>query len=80
MKRILLAALFTFGLAVPAFAECSDEIDDVWAVVQGSDLTDGEKEQVATILEGARQQEEVGDPAACKATLDQVKLALGLDQ
>jgi hypothetical protein len=80
MKRVFVGALFAFALTLPAQADCLAEIDDVWSAVEASDLTDGEKEQIATILEGARQQQEVGDPAACAATVDQVKLALGMEQ
>lgn len=79
MGRILLALLFATGMASPALAqaECDAQANEVWMTVQGSDLPEEQKEEVATVLEEATAHGAAGDEAACLDIIGQVRQALG---
>ncbi len=82
MSRIFLAILFAAGLSAPALAqsECEQEVNAIWAAVQQSQLEEDQKNQVGQVLQQAQMQEQQGDVAACMQTVDQVKVALGIEQ
>src|SRR5690606_1999461 len=81
MTRIFLAILFAAGLSAPALAqsECGQEVNEIWAAVQQSQLEEDQKNQVGQVLQQAQMQEEQGDAEACMQTVDQVKVALGME-
>lgn len=79
MGRILLAFLLATGMASPALAqaECDAQANEVWMAVQGSELPEEQKEEVATVLEEATAHGAAGDEAACLEIIRQVRQALG---
>lgn len=82
MYRTMLATLFALGAAAPALAQeqCNNEVQAVWAEVQQSNIDDANKNQVAGVLNNALSQAQAGDEAGCLQTVEQVKVALNMEQ
>lgn len=85
MTRLFLVALITSTTALPVFAQqatesCSMEATQIRAAVEQSTLTAEQKTQVDQTLQTAIQQEEQGNAVGCQSTVDQLKLALGIQQ
>lgn len=82
MIKSILATLFVVGVTAPALAQeqCNNEVQAVWAEVQQSDIDDANKNQVADVLNNALAQGQAGDEAACLQTVQQVKVALNMEQ
>lgn len=96
MKRTLMTALFAAGLTTGAMAQtdmqgeaqmqdqtqmqCSQEANAIWSAVQQSQLEQEQKDQVGQVLQEAQMQEQQGNAEACAQTLEQVKVALGIQQ
>lgn len=85
MTRTLIAALAVVAFASPVLAQgaqtaavCSTEATQIQAAVERSSLPKEQKTQVNSTLGAAIDQEKSGNAPGCQATLDQVKLALGI--
>ncbi|GGE32740.1 hypothetical protein GCM10007276_07530 [Agaricicola taiwanensis] len=88
MTRTLIAAAAAVCFTLPAFAQtaggstsaalCTSEATQIQAAVERSSLQQEQKSQVNSALGAAIDQEKAGNSQACQATLDQVKLALGI--
>jgi hypothetical protein len=82
MRCTMLAAAFAAAFAVPVSAqsECEEDLQQVWAAVEASQITPDQKREVGAILQEAYALAQMGDEAGCVEILDQVKAALGIGQ
>jgi hypothetical protein len=82
MTRTLIAVLAVTAFASPVLAQgraiCTSEATQIQAAVERSSLPKEQKTQVNSTLGAAIDQEKAGNAQGCQATLDQVKLALGI--
>jgi hypothetical protein len=82
MTRTIIAVLAATAFASPVFAQgrvlCTSEATQIQAAVERSSLPKDQKTQVNGTLGAAIEQEKSGNAQGCQATLDQVKLALGI--
>lgn len=83
MLRVLTTVALLAGFAAPTLAQqnCEAEANAVWATVQASDqLDDAQKNQVAGVLNNALQQEANGDTDACLSAVEEIKVALNIQE
>lgn len=94
MTRTLIAAVAALSFAAPAIAQtaapaapggatkaaalCTSEATQIQAAVERSSLQTEQKSQVNSALSAAIDQEKSGNTQGCQASLDQIKLALGI--
>lgn len=94
MTRTLIAAVAALSFTVPALAQtatpaaprgattaaalCTSEATQIQAAVERSSLQNEQKSQVNSALSAAIDQEKSGNSQGCQASLDQIKLALGI--
>jgi hypothetical protein len=76
-RTLIAAALFTAGLAVPAYADdCSDNMAKVEEATATAQLTEQDMKSVQGFVEDARAKQAAGDVEGCATTLAEAKTVL----
>ncbi len=80
MTRTALTLLFALGLATPALAQtdCLQDINQVRAAAEASQLSDQERGELDAALVQAEQQAQAGDEETCAALVQQIRAEYNL--
>lgn len=76
LKQTIMASGLLIGFAAPAFADCASDISKVEQALATAQVSDAEKMAIQETLDKAKT---AGDPAACEATLADIKQALNME-
>jgi hypothetical protein len=78
MKKIVLASIVTFGLAIPAYAgQCPAIMAKIDAAMQTTSADDATRAKVTELYNKGKAEHESGDHAASVATLNEALALLG---
>ena len=80
-KRTLtvLTAVLAIGFALPAYADCASDIEQVNAAMESSNLSDGDRASIEAAKLAAEAKLNAGDEDGCQADMMQVKSALQIN-
>lgn len=76
MKKYLLVAAAAVAMATPAYADCQENLDQIYEAYEKANLESEQIDKINGLLEEAEQNQLSGDEAACEKIAEEVATLL----
>lgn len=75
----ILTTAFAIGFAVPAFADCASDLEQVNAALETATLSEGDRAAIEAAKSAAEAKLNAGDEDGCQADMEPIKSALHIE-